>query len=285
MPKKGPRKGFRDLPGEIRNQIYGLCSPKLAVLSLINRDLAVLERVGTDVWYTVKSLPILHLDRRTRAEATAYLQEHCTFAVTLRPAEIRYNAFFGVLPRRPLSMEPPKFKPLPSIRNWLIDLAWDSQRFGNYQPSEFKKVLRDVVKEICHLGGTVSVTVNSDTRMPTREEGNKAVFDMLEPLADFRVPEVKFIPTVSVKTRFPPYHEYSCDKVECHRLTDAFKEVMMPGKATKGPYLHGFYKIGGRGRNTTTHFLEYVRAKLGFSLVEGRQQPDAREPEAQTSRG
>lgn len=228
MSKKEPRKGFHDLPPEIRNQIYKYCSPPVAVLSLINGEIAILERVGTDVWYTVRSLPILHLDRKMRAEAITFLHSQCTFAATLRPGQLRFDAFFGQLARRSLSMEPLNFKPMPHIRNWLIDLKWNTQQFGNCQPRDFKKLLHSIVDVLYKNDITVTVTVkfpcnccflwggfmvldtdvygNPVTCMPSRAEGHRAVFDMLEPLAKLRVlKRVNFVPTVFVKTRFPPF--------------------------------------------------------------------------------
>ncbi|KAL8708637.1 MAG: hypothetical protein Q9225_007569 [Loekoesia sp. 1 TL-2023] len=248
--KKEPCKGFHDLPPEIRNQIYKYCSPSVAVLSLVNGEIAILERVGTDVWYTVKGLPILHLDRKIRAEATAFLHDQCTFAATLRPGQVRFDAFFGQLARRSLSMEPLNLKPMPHIRNWLIDLKWNTQQYGNCQPRDFKKLLDSIVNVLYKNDSTVTVKVkfpcnccflwggfmvldtdvygNPVTRMPSRTEVHRAVFNMLEPLGKLRVlKRVDFVPTVFVKTRFPPFFEYSCDKDECHRLTEALGEIMV----------------------------------------------------------
>ncbi|KAL9024216.1 MAG: hypothetical protein Q9196_006677 [Gyalolechia fulgens] len=228
MSKGALRKGLHDLPLEIRNQIYGYCSPSVAVLSFLNGEIAILERVGTDVWYTVRSLPILHLDTKTRAEATAYIYHQCTFAAILRPGLLGLDVFLGKLARisRWEWLNP---KPMPHIRNWLIDLKWDTQQIGNGQPRDFKKLLQNVVNVIYNSENTVTVTVkypcnccflwggfmvldtdvygNPVTRMSTETEGHKAVFDMLEPLARLPVwKKVDFIPTVFVKTRFPPYY-------------------------------------------------------------------------------
>ena len=286
MSGKEPRKGFHDLPPEIHNQIYRYCSPSVAALTLIDGEISILERVGTDVWYTVKSLPILHLDRNTRAEATAFLYNRCTFAVTIRLRQLRYDAFYGQLARWSLSLEPLRIKPIPYIRNWLIDLQWDTQQYGDGQPFELEKALYDIVKILRCNRSPVNITImypcnccflwggfmvldtdalgHECTRMPTDTEGHRAVFKMLEPLVDlYVVNKVDLVPTVFVKTRFPPYLQYLCEKDECHRLTRPLGEIM----TAKGRDLYGSREgFGHHGK--TVDSLSSVRAELGIAYVQ-----------------
>ncbi|KAL8996575.1 MAG: hypothetical protein Q9188_006536 [Gyalolechia gomerana] len=281
MSKRALRKGFHDLPSEIRNQIYAYSSPSVAVLSFINGEIAILERVGTEVWYTIRSLPILHLDTKTRAEATAFLHDQCTFAAVLRPGLLGFEVFFGKLARQS-TREWLNPQPMPHIRNWLIDLKWDTQQVGNGQPCDFKKMLESIVNVLYNNESTVTVTVkypcnccflwggfmvldtdvygNPVTRMTTGTEGHKAVFDMLEPLAKLPVSKkVDFVPTVFVKTRFPPYYEYSCEKDQCHQVSEAIGEIMMAkGNGIDDPPV--WFRRSGR----TVDALAHVRADFEF---------------------
>ncbi|KAL8761980.1 MAG: hypothetical protein Q9194_007625 [Teloschistes cf. exilis] len=78
-------RSFNDLPAEIRNMIYNFAKPDVAVLCLVDGQVAIRGREGLNVWkYATKSLTLLQLDRRSRAEATALLYEKCTFAISLR---------------------------------------------------------------------------------------------------------------------------------------------------------------------------------------------------------
>ncbi|KAI4124678.1 MAG: hypothetical protein LQ338_004678 [Usnochroma carphineum] len=253
-----PHKGLHDLPPEIRDQIYGYCSPSVAVLSHINGKVAVLERVGTAAWYTVKSLNILQLDRKTRAEAAAFLYEKCTFAINLRwQLQTSFEAIFGRQARFMRAGTECRVEvSLPEIRHWLIDLKWDSQQYGNSQPRDFRRLLKYIVEEMQKNEGTKSITINHPcecslnfggfnildqdmynkvvVRSTTKIEGHRAVFDMLEPLARLQISKaVTFVPTVLAKTRFPPYCEYLCKKEFCHQLTNGLKEIMI---RTGSPY-------------------------------------------------
>lgn len=275
MTLSTPRKGFHDLPAEIRNQIYENCSPPVAVLACIRGNLVILERMETAAWYNVKPLNILQLNRRTRAEATGFLFDKCTFAIMLQwQLQTPFEAIFARYSDRIRSSGPQYGGDvlLPHIRNWLIDLRWDLRLHGNSQPRDFKRLLESIVKVLYKNESANSITIkhpcacstnrfrllypdqywwnyNSAVFRSVQAEGCRTVFDMLEPLTRLHISRtVAFVPmTFRINnsraenaskpwTGSPHYIEKLCGKDLCHRLTDRIKDTMV--RRNLGPQGH-----------------------------------------------
>ncbi|KAL9581541.1 MAG: hypothetical protein Q9212_003841 [Teloschistes hypoglaucus] len=122
---------FNDMPLEIRRMIYFFAKPDVAVLSEIAGRAAIRECEGLNVWqYKMKGLPLLQLDRRTRAEATTLLYEKCTFALSLRYDPMREE----FVPARPHPDDPSStLSMMPGIQNWVIELKWNTVGWGEWQ--------------------------------------------------------------------------------------------------------------------------------------------------------
>ncbi|KAL8665289.1 MAG: hypothetical protein Q9202_002340 [Teloschistes flavicans] len=152
-----PAKGFFDLPLEIRDQIYRLCTPEIAVVTtwgeeyfvqnegniFCSKETAITpvirERGGDSSKHTAEPVPVLHLNRAIRAEALTLMYREKTFATTLSP----WNTFSRLsnnLMRNKLAVEhfclrsrnraqdysSQILEPFVLARNWLLTLHWNS---------------------------------------------------------------------------------------------------------------------------------------------------------------
>ncbi|KAL8632373.1 hypothetical protein Q9189_001850 [Teloschistes chrysophthalmus] len=152
--------GFNDLPREIRDMIYLFAKPDIAILSLIGARPVIREREGVNVWkYTTKSLTLLQLDRRSRAEATALLYEKCTFAMSLRHDQSLGFTLLG----NPIVESIPQRGPILAvheIRNWVIELKRDVGAMGESQAFAFRSLLGRVADLLAQNRRTDSLKIH-----------------------------------------------------------------------------------------------------------------------------
>ncbi|KAL9576813.1 MAG: hypothetical protein Q9203_007665 [Teloschistes exilis] len=136
-------RSFNDLPAEIRNMIYNFAKPDVAVLCLVDGQVAIRGREGLNVWkYATKSLTLLQLDRRSRAEATALLYEKCTFAISLRHNQSIGFPLLGNCILEAVSDQYQVLSSLHGVRNWVIELKWDTGAMGMPQSIAFSHLLK-----------------------------------------------------------------------------------------------------------------------------------------------
>ncbi|KAL8634875.1 MAG: hypothetical protein Q9228_007574 [Teloschistes exilis] len=144
-------RSFNDLPAEIRNMIYNFAKPDVAVLCLVDGQVAIRGREGLNVWkYATKSLTLLQLDRRSRAEATALLYEKCTFAISLRHNQSIGFPLLGNCILEAVSDQYQVLNSLHGVRNWVIELKWDTGAMGMPQSIAFSHLLKRVVDLLSH---------------------------------------------------------------------------------------------------------------------------------------
>ncbi|KAL8705511.1 MAG: hypothetical protein Q9201_001386 [Fulgogasparrea decipioides] len=179
-----PGQGFHDLLPELRDETYRYCSPEIALLTLLggksvkverdgiihtdtSSEAMIQERLGDGPRYSAKGLPILHLDRKIRAEALALMYKECTFAITLSAGKSLPEGFFGNKAagdyflgecQRPYWERFLLPEPVLRIRNWLIVLRWHAAYLGNIQTVQLRRQMQRAIDVLCQ-----SMQINTAT--------------------------------------------------------------------------------------------------------------------------
>ncbi|KAL9576888.1 MAG: hypothetical protein Q9212_006740 [Teloschistes hypoglaucus] len=202
-----PAKGFLDLPGEIRDQIYHYCFPEVAVVTTwgkkhtVQHELykyltskstitpIIQERRGDITKRSARPLRILHLNRTIRAEALAIMYKETTFATTIltsgcpsKPSgamtrnKEEYNHFFLSFEQRSPDKSSEIPEPFLLARNWLLTWHWvsDCQNRSN-QALEIQEVALCIVGILKQNEDLEKVTIEypcqCSIKTPARSEG------------------------------------------------------------------------------------------------------------------
>ncbi|KAL8722600.1 MAG: hypothetical protein Q9181_007449 [Wetmoreana brouardii] len=280
-----PAKGFHDLPLELRDEIYRYCSPEIALLTLLggksvkverdgiihtdtSSEAVIQERLGDGPWYSAKGLPILHLDRKIRAEALALMYKECTFAIVLSAEKGLSEGFFGNKVAQDYFLgkcQRPYWKhfllpePVFLIRNWLIVLSWHTSYLGNSQPTQLRQQMQRAVDVLCqstHIdtatiecpchcsffwGGFEALDVSGGgfpttyCRRAFESESTREIAAMLDSLPRLNqvAKAIVLASKVFMQTEYPPFQQYACVEDYCHAQRKQIMDLMENGKSFK----------------------------------------------------